>query len=222
MIEVLELGPSPNRSIGRAGHSIRYIVVHTTEGTDSRSWLLDPAARVSAHYLVREDLVYRLVSESDTAWHAGRIVGEPTTPHYTGKWEDIYENGILIGGGWTVNPNRESIGIEAEGYAARVLTPRAIATLAELVREVRGRHGALPLVPHSALSPGDRSDPGAENFARLQAVLEEDDMITREQYAREIEPLVKATLLELLERDQATQEKVAAVATRAIAEDLAS
>lgn len=151
---------------------IRYIVLHTTEGTDSRTWLTE-TGNVSAHYLVREDMVYRLVGEDWAAWHAGIISGEPTTQHYSGGWEDSYENGVLVGGGWTVNPNDESIGIEVEGYAAQPLSAAAVRSTAELIADIRRRRGPLPLVSHSELSPGNRSDPGVENRQRIEALLKE-------------------------------------------------
>lgn len=153
---------------------IRYIVIHTTEGTDSRTWLTQTGG-VSAHYLVREEGIYRLVDEDYAAWHAGRIVGTPTTTLYSGVWEDIYENGVLIGGGWTVNPNDECIGIEMEGFADRAVSPAILALTAELIRDIRSRRGMLPLVDHAELSPGDRHDPGAQNRAALDALLGEDD-----------------------------------------------
>lgn len=161
---------------------IRYVVLHTTEGTDSREWLTK-TGRVSAHYLVQGDTAYRLVSEDLAAWHAGRMVGTPTTPHYTGTWEDIYENDVLLGGGWTVNPNNESIGIEVEGFADQDLDPLSIRTTAEIIWDIRERRGPLPLVSHSELSPGDRRDPGVRNRAAIEALLGEEDHMDAETKA---------------------------------------
>jgi hypothetical protein len=158
--------PSPNFSPGRS-RSIRYIVRHTTQGTDSRGWLTNPASRVSAHYLVRGTEVYQLVRENDTAWHAGRIVGTPTTPIYTGRIIG-YDNGQPI---WDPNPNDESIGIEMEGYAAELLDADTLGTTVALIRDIRSRHGELPMVDHAQLSPGDRSDPGPLNGAAIDAAL---------------------------------------------------
>lgn len=162
---------------------IRYIVLHSTDGIDSRQWLTK-TGRVSANYLVQGETAYRLVSEDLAAWHAGRIVGTPTTPHYTGAWEDIYEDGVLLGGGWTVNPNNESIGIEVEGFAGQDLDPLSTRTTAELIWDIRERQGALPLVSHSELSPGDRRDPGVRNRAAIEALLAQEDDMTPEQDTR--------------------------------------
>lgn len=135
---------------------LRYIVLHTTQGTDSRTWLTETGG-VSAHYLVREDIVYRLVGEDWASWHAGIIVGKPTTPLYRAD----------------ENPNDVSIGIEVEGYAAQPLSDAAVRSTAELIVDIRRRHGPLPLVSHSELSPGNRSDPGVENRQRIEQLLKE-------------------------------------------------
>lgn len=152
----------PSLFFGQRRAAIRYIVVHTSEGTDSRDWLTRTGG-VSAHYLVRRQDVYRLVGEDWTAWHAGEIVGTPTTP--------------LWGGG---NPNEESIGIEMEGYAAQPVRSDTLHSTAELIREIRSRRGPLPLVNHSELSPGSRTDPGTGNRATLDVLLEEEGMDTDE------------------------------------------
>ena len=67
------------------------IVIHTIEGSEGGgiSWFQNPAANVSAHYVVsRTGRVTRMVRDQDVAWH---VVGY----------------------------NERSIGIENEGYASR-------------------------------------------------------------------------------------------------------
>lgn len=64
---------SPNRA-ERHGASIRMLVIHATAGPfwSSLNWLLNPASRVSAHYLIsKPGRIYRLVDERYVAWHAG-------------------------------------------------------------------------------------------------------------------------------------------------------
>lgn len=159
MLQVVNL-PSPNFGsngvLGVHGRTqpIRYIVLHTTEGTDSRSWLTNRASNVSATYLVREEGIYRLVDEADVAWHAGRIIGIPTTPLYSG-----------------INPNEESIGIEIEGFAGQTISAAKFAFTIALLNDIRARRGDLPRVGHFELSPGDRSDPGLQNFTAIQNAL---------------------------------------------------
>lgn len=133
-------------------YAIRYTVLHTSQGYDSRSWLSDsPGSQVSANYLVREEGIYRIVPEGYAAWHAGIIVGTPTTPLYDG-----------------VNPNQESIGIEMEGFAEGQVSPGIIALTAALLDDIDARNGYLPTVNHSELSE-DRTDPGAANRAAVEA-----------------------------------------------------
>jgi hypothetical protein len=64
--------PSPN--IDRNGLKARQIVIHTTQGSfaGAVSWLKNPSAKVSSHYVIRssDGFVKQLVRESDKAWHA--------------------------------------------------------------------------------------------------------------------------------------------------------
>lgn len=92
---------SPNYTEGRNGKKIIAIVNHITAGLmpGTLSWMQNPAAKVSAHYLVtRQGEIYQMVKDENTAYHAG-IVNKP--------------NWILYDG---TNPNRYTIGIEHEGY----------------------------------------------------------------------------------------------------------
>jgi N-acetyl-anhydromuramyl-L-alanine amidase AmpD/N-acetylneuraminic acid mutarotase len=83
--------PSNNFLTGRNGHSISFIILHTTESTATSAvdWFLNSSSGVSAHYVVSEDgTIYQLVSDTDTAYHSGNL-----------------------------QYNEEAIGIEMEGYA---------------------------------------------------------------------------------------------------------
>ena len=67
--------PSPNHGERPAGVAVDLVVLHYT-GMETAgaalARLCDPAARVSAHYLIDEDgQVFRLVGEERRAWHAG-------------------------------------------------------------------------------------------------------------------------------------------------------
>ena len=67
---------SPNFTSGRT-EAVSYVIMHTTEGglTSSLDTLTDPykvnadgePSRVSAHYVVSDDVIYQLVDDSDTA-----------------------------------------------------------------------------------------------------------------------------------------------------------
>jgi hypothetical protein len=78
-------------STGRGGQSIRYVVIHTIEGSAQSgiNTFRNNSRKVSAHYIVNFDgKITQMVRDQDAAWHAGRY-------------------------------NRQSIGIEHAGFAGR-------------------------------------------------------------------------------------------------------
>lgn len=98
---------SPNYQEGRGGRKIIAIVNHITAGLcpGCVDWMCDPAARASAHYVVtKTGLIYQLVRDEDTAWHAG-VVNKPNWPLYDGT-----------------NPNKYTLGIEHEALVGEGLT----------------------------------------------------------------------------------------------------
>lgn len=111
--------------------------------------LTDPAAKVSAHYLIDEDgTVYRLVDEARRAWHAG-------VSEWAGE-RDI--NGISIGIEM-VNPGHAYPGY-AGGY--RQFPEPQMAALIALARDILARR-AIPLqrvLGHSDVAPARKTDPG--------------------------------------------------------------
>lgn len=121
---------SPNFSPGRAGRVPIAIVDHITAGLmpGTLSWLLNPKAQASAHYLVtREGEVYQLVKDEDTAWHAG-VVNKPSWSGYDGT-----------------NPNLCTLGIEHEGYNGTLTEAQYQATLWLHQRIVK--KWSLPVTP---------------------------------------------------------------------------
>lgn len=134
--------PSPNFS-PRSAKKIDLVVIHSTEGSmpGCLEWLTSRAAQASSHYLIaRDGSVYRLVAESAKAWHAGQSI-------WRGR-SDV---------------NQFSIGIELEDVDeadAIPFTDAQYAALAELVRDIRVRHGPIPCAGHSDVSPGRKLDPG--------------------------------------------------------------
>lgn len=114
---------------GRKGtYSPDCIVIHVTEG-DYRSvisWFRNPAANVSAHYMVtRTGDVYHFVHEYDTAWANGRV-DHPTA-------ELVLERPGS-------NPNNWTISIENEGNGKEELTTTQRASLLELIKDIQKRH----------------------------------------------------------------------------------
>ena len=142
--------PSPSYSVGRRGRKIIAIVNHITAGLmpGTLNWLRNPSAKVSAHYLVTKGgVVYQLVKDEDTAWHAG-AVNKPSWPLYDGS-----------------NPNYYTIGIENEGLAGESLTEAQYLATLELHRILVKKH-SIPLdqnhiIGHYRLDSVNRkNDPG--------------------------------------------------------------
>jgi len=142
--------PSSNYTSGRRGRKIIAIVNHITAGLmpGTLSWLRNPAARASAHYLVtKAGVVYQLVKDEDTAWHAG-IVNKP-------GWL-LYDNS---------NPNYYTLGIEHEARAGESLTETQYQATLELHRMLVKKH-SIPLdlnhiIGHYLLDSVNRkNDPG--------------------------------------------------------------
>jgi N-acetylmuramoyl-L-alanine amidase len=106
--------------------------------------LCDPAAKVSAHYLIAEDgAIHPLVDEAHRAWHAG-----------VSAWRGIRDVNSASVGIEIANPGHEW------GYVA--FPDAQIAALTELCQAILRRHGILPwnVVGHSDIAPARKQDPG--------------------------------------------------------------
>lgn len=138
---------SPNHGPRPPAMAINMLVLHYTgmeSGEAALDRLCDPAAEVSAHYLVGEDgRVCQLVPEHRRAWHAG---------HATWRGQgDINSRSIGIE---IVNPGH------AWGY--RPFQEAQIAALVPLCQGIIARHGvpAQNVVGHSDIAPNRKEDPG--------------------------------------------------------------
>jgi len=137
--------PSPNFD-ARTGPP-DMIVLHYTgmqTGEAALARLRDPAAKVSAHYLVEEDgRVFALVAEERRAWHAGNSFWRGQT--------DINARSIGIE---IVNPGHE--------WGYRPFPDAQIAGVIGLLDEVRTRWTIddARLVGHSDVAPDRKEDPG--------------------------------------------------------------
>lgn len=103
----IEWAGTPNYRQGRNGRQPVAIVNHITAGAfpGCLTWMQNPAAEASAHYLVtKAGRVIQMVKEEDAAWHAGGV-NKPDWPLYDGT-----------------NPNQYTIGIEHEGQPTEPLT----------------------------------------------------------------------------------------------------
>lgn len=138
--------PSPNHDERRA-EVVDMLVIHYTGMTDAQAALdrlRDPAAKVSAHYLIDEDgTVHALVHEARRAWHAG-----------LGSWRgqgDVNSRSVGIE---LVNPGHE--------FGYRPFPEPQIDALIELAQLVLARHPipARNVVGHSDIAPTRKTDPG--------------------------------------------------------------
>ncbi|MFI7059068.1 N-acetylmuramoyl-L-alanine amidase [Streptosporangium canum] len=122
-----------------SGDAIDRIVIHVTQGSyaGTISWFQNPAAQVSAHYVVRssDGDVTQMVREKNRAFHAGSY-------------------------------NRRSVGIEHEGYVdnASWFTDAMYRSSAALTRNIADRYG-IPkdrahIVGHNQVPGTDHTDPG--------------------------------------------------------------
>ena len=126
---------------------VSIVVLHYTgmqTGAEAEERLVDPQAKVSAHYLIGEDgEVVRLVPEDRRAWHAGR-----------GYWRGLTDVNSASVGIELVNPGHEW------GYRA---FPRAqMEALLPLLARIVKTHD-IPranVVGHSDVAPARKDDPG--------------------------------------------------------------
>ncbi|HKF73573.1 MAG TPA: N-acetylmuramoyl-L-alanine amidase [Stellaceae bacterium] len=138
---------SPNHDARPEGGRIDMLVLHYTgmkTAAEAIDRLCDPAAKVSAHYVIDEDgKVWRLVEESRRAWHAGASF-----------WQG------------TENVNAVSIGIElvnpGHEWGYRAFPEAQMASLETLAKVLIARHPipADRVVGHSDVAPVRKQDPG--------------------------------------------------------------
>jgi N-acetylmuramoyl-L-alanine amidase len=138
--------PSPNRD-SRGSAPVDMLVLHYTgmpSGEAALARLCDPAAKVSAHYMIDEDgTIYALVPEGERAWHAG-------VSYWAGA-RDINARSIGIE---LVNPGHE--------FGYRAFPQVQIAALTELAKAILARHPipAWRVLGHSDVAPMRKDDPG--------------------------------------------------------------
>lgn len=150
--------PSPNHGDRRGANAPDLVVIHYTGMADTsaaRARLCDPAAEVSAHWLVHEDgRTEALVPENRRAWHAG-----------AGAWQG------------RADVNSHSIGIELANPGDRPFSHPQMSALEELLAGIMARWSIAPqrVIGHSDMAPGRKIDPGPrfdwDRLARLGLAL---------------------------------------------------
>jgi N-acetylmuramoyl-L-alanine amidase len=138
---------SPNHDARPEGGRIDMLVLHYTgmkTAAEAIDRLCDPAAKVSAHYVIDEDgTVWRLVEEGRRAWHAGLSFWQGT--------RDVNAASIGIE---LVNPGHE--------WGYRAFPETQMASLESLCRGLLEKHPipADRVVGHSDVAPARKQDPG--------------------------------------------------------------
>lgn len=151
----MRLLPSPNHDSRPV--PVDMLVIHYTGMAtlaEAEARLCDPAAQVSAHYLIdRAGRVTRMVAEDRRAWHAGRA--------FWAGARDI---------------NARSIGIELENrgheWGYQPFPDAQITALEALCRDILARHPIPPerVLGHADVAPTRKQDPGELfDWARLAA-----------------------------------------------------
>ncbi|RAI42441.1 N-acetylmuramoyl-L-alanine amidase [Rhodoplanes roseus] len=144
---VAEVRPSPNHEPRVGGIRPDILLLHYTgmESTaEALDRLCDPAAKVSCHYLVREDgTVVQMVAEDRRAWHAGLSC-----------WAG------------DADVNSRSIGIEianpGHDFGSPPFPPVQIESVIALCLDIIARHAirADRVLAHSDVAPARKRDPG--------------------------------------------------------------
>jgi N-acetylmuramoyl-L-alanine amidase len=133
------------------------IVIHISDGSlvSADAWFHNPAAKVSAHYIVaKSGAVHQYVKEEDTAYHAG----VPVNP----TWK------LLRSG---VNPNSYTIGIEHEGKPEAIWPEEQYQASAELVADIAQRWSIPMDEDHVVLHREIRANKSCPGFVFSRATL---------------------------------------------------
>lgn len=139
--------PSPNHDPRPADTPVDMLVLHYTgmpTMQEALERLRDPAAKVSAHYLIDEDgTVFALVDEDLRAWHAG-------VSFWRGH-RDINARSVGIE---LVNPGHE--------FGYRPFPAAQMTALVALAKGILARHPIPPrnVVAHADVAPNRKEDPG--------------------------------------------------------------
>lgn len=130
---------------------IDIIVLHYTASTKPSALLTLTNREVSAHYVVSDDskpVVYKLVDENLSAWHAGE------SSWYGRTFVNPRSIGIeIVHPGWARN---------SSGDTGPAFPAAQIDAVIALTRAVAQRHGVAPenIVGHSDVAPLRKQDPG--------------------------------------------------------------
>ncbi len=143
----MRLQPSPNVDARPPGCPVDLLLLHYTgmpSAEAALARLLDPAAKVSAHYLIDEDgTIIALAPETARAWHAG-----------VSAWQGERQLNDRSIGIELVNPGHE--------WGYRAFPEAQYIACIELCRAILDRWRILPgrVLGHSDVAPERKQDPG--------------------------------------------------------------
>jgi len=153
--------PSPNRNIGRQGHTPDIIVCHITEGSfnGSVSWINNSTSQVSYHYVVsRDGQVVQAVDIADTAWANGTTNGSANNSNKHSRLEAVRSRNINANL-YTISIGFEGRHHEKEGDLSTAQLSAAVQLIVHIRDEVYKRFGVNILigreniVGHSDITP---------------------------------------------------------------------
>lgn len=139
--------PSPNHDARPDPLAVDMLVLHYTgmrSPAEALARMCDPAAKVSAHYMIDEDgTILALVPEERRAWHAG-----------VSFWRGRSDTNSRSIGIELVNPGHE--------FGYRPFPEAQMAALRDLALSILARHPIPPrnVVAHADVAPLRKEDPG--------------------------------------------------------------
>ena len=139
--------PSPNHDARPEGGPIDILLLHYTgmrSAEEALTRMRDPAAKVSAHYMIDEDgTTHRLVAEERRAWHAGEAC-----------WAGVRDINARSVGIELVNPGHE--------FGYRPFPDPQMVALIGLAKDILARHPIPPsrVLGHADVAPLRKEDPG--------------------------------------------------------------
>ncbi|KQB55168.1 N-acetylmuramoyl-L-alanine amidase [Pseudomonas endophytica] len=145
-------GPRMDTRHPSANHDsrVQFIVLHYTSTSLERSLQLLTSGPVSSHYLIGDNppTIYKLVDESERAWHAGESQWKGRT------WLNSSSIGIEI-----VNPGFDDT---PNGRVWYPYTEGQIQSLIALLKDISTRYKIDPhnIIGHSDIAPLRKLDPG--------------------------------------------------------------
>ncbi|EIJ42076.1 negative regulator of beta-lactamase expression [Beggiatoa alba B18LD] len=171
--------PYPFRVSPNIGDTLKpeFLVMHYTAGRNfdqSVSWLVNPAAKASAHLVIgRDGSVVQLVPFNKVAWHAG----SSSWQGYTGL--NNYSIGIELDNVGIVNPSPtgdfrswfgDAVPVEQVIQAQhknetisrywQLYTPEQLFVALEAAGTIIQQYGLKDILGHDDIAPGRKSDPG--------------------------------------------------------------